>query len=172
MPTLIPSAAGKIFSHPTWDIALILALLAIGFFYGLAAGKRRVNASLLLTYVAYAVASAVPAGRIGAWLNVKESHWIAIAIFGIMFLLLFFLLAPRKGLRFARPGAWWQIFFLSVIQTGLFIHIAFGFLPPEKIKDLAPLTRIIFANPHLHLWWFLGPLVILAVMRRFDSRNE
>ena len=83
------------------------------------------------------------------------------------------LLLGRGGARaFAAGTPWWQVFLLSFVQAGLLIHIVLGFLSPDKAKLLAPLTRNFFANPDLHLWWLLGPLVILILIRWFEWKEE
>ena len=154
----------QILSHPTWDLILIFALLAIGFFYGVSRGRRRATSTLLTTYVTFAVFSVMPLQRIADLVG-TQMIVIKLGVFIILFLTLLVLLAPRR-MRVFRAYAWWQVLVLSILETGLLIHILFSFLAPETVRLLAPLTRTLFANPALHVWWFTIPLMIFIVVRR------
>jgi len=167
----LKTATEQIWSHPTWDLILVFALLAIGFFYGISTGKRKIAATLIYTYVALAVFSALPLNKLNQILGVKEEFFLKIGVFLIIFLLLVFLLGSRKSRGFAPAGAWWQIFLLSFLQVGLLIHTLLNFLPPEKIKILAPLTKNLFANPDLHIWWIIIPIALVIILRRFESQD-
>lgn len=168
----LQSTAEQIWSHPTWDLILIFALLAGGFFYGLMAGKRRIAATLLYTYVVLAVSSALPIGRWFAPANELDIFWIRAGSFMVFFMLLAFFLGSRRNRGLAPAGTWWQIFLLSFLQVGLLIHIILGFLPQEKIKLLAPLTKNVFANPDFNIWWLLLPLAILILLRWLERKEE
>lgn len=169
--TFLKTTTEQIWSNPTWDLILVFALLAIGFFYGISTGKRRIAATLIYTYVALAVFSALPLDKINQVFGVKEEFFLKIGAFLLIFFLLAFLLGSRKSRRFTSPGAWWQIFLLSFLQVGLLIHSLLNFLPPEKIKILAPLTKKVFANPDLRVWWIVIPIALVIILRRFESRD-
>src|SRR3990167_6968855 len=100
----------QIWSNPTWDIISIFTLLAVGFFYGISTGKRRLAVTLIYTYVALAIHSALPLQKLGQVFGVKEDFFIKIGSFLIIFFLLIFLLGSRKSRGFAPAVAWWQIF--------------------------------------------------------------
>lgn len=168
----LSTAAEQIWSHPTWDLILIFALLAGGFFYGLMAGKRRIAATIMYTYVALAVSSALPVGRWFAPSTELEIFWIRAGSFLTLFLILAFFLGSRRSGGFAPAGTWWQIFLLSFLQAGLLIHLVLGLLPDEKIKMLAPLTKNVFANPNYHIWWLVVPLVVLIFLRWLERKEE
>ena len=162
----------RILSHPTWDIILLFALLAAGFFYGISAGKRRIAATILYTYVSLAVSAALPLEKwTGADGNMEKFYIRAGAFFSV-FLILAFTLGSRRARTFAPAGSWWQIFLLSFLQIGLLIHTTLGFLPVDKIKLLAPLTKNVFANPNLHIWWLAVPIVVLVILKRIESRDD
>lgn len=169
--TFLKTTTEQIWSNPTWDLILVFALLAIGFFYGISTGKRRIAATLIYTYVALAVFSALPLDKLNQIIGVKEGFFLNIGAFLLIFFLLAFLLGSRKSRGFAHPGAWWQIFLLSFLQVGLLIHSLLNFLPPEKIKLLAPLTKNLFANPDLRIWWLVIPITLVIILRRFESRE-
>ena len=168
----LQSTAEQIWSHPTWDLILIFALLCGGFFYGIMAGKRRIAATIMYTYVALAVSSALPIGRWFAPSTELNIFWLRAGSFAVLFVVLAFLLGSRRVRGFAPAGTWWEIFLLSFLQVGLLIHLILGFLPQEKIKLLAPLTKTVFANPNYHIWWLLVPIGVLIFLRWLERREE
>lgn len=165
-------------SHPTWDLVVIFALIAGGFFYGISAGKRRIAATILYTYVAFSVFSVLftrqsfsNGGPLTRWLeqfSETEEFLIHIGAFLVIFLALALLLGSRRQRGFAPASSWWQIFLLSFLQVGLLIHILLRFLPPGKFEVLAPITKTVFANPEFTLWWFAVPLVVVILLRWFE----
>ena len=168
----ITTTAAFLWSHPTWDVVLVFALLAIGFFYGISTGKKKAVTAIIYTYVAFAVFSAIPVSQLAKSIQLKDEFFLKIALFAALFILFIFIFGRTRARGFARPSAWWQIFLLSFTQVGLLIHIVLGFLPREQIALLAPLTRNVFANPDLHAWWFLGPLALIIFLKRFSSADE
>ena len=168
----ITTTAQSLWSHPTWDVVLIFALLAIGFFYGISTGKRKAVTAIIYTYVTFALFSAIPIDRLAGVVQIKDEFFLKIGLFALLFILLIFMFGRTRMRGFVRPSAWWQIFLLSFTQVGLMIHILLGFLPPDKIAMLAPLTKNVFANPNLHVWWFLGPMTLLIFLKRFSSLEE
>ncbi len=175
MPTELiyfKTTAEQILSHPTWDIISVFALIAGGFFYGISAGKVRIAASIMYTYVAFALFSSLPVDRWTQSLNFAEAFLIKIAGFIALLLFFAFMLGGRRKRSIAFSTSWWQVFLLSFLQVGLLIHILVGFLPPDKLKMLAPLTKNLFANPNLHIWWFILPLAALIILRRIGGRED
>src|SRR3989344_5501452 len=88
----------RILSHPTWDIIVVFALLAAGFFYGISAGKRRIAATIIYTYVALATTSALLKSDFNSVLLKSDfgtSFFISAGIFLIIFLVLAFTLGSR-----------------------------------------------------------------------------
>lgn len=170
--TAITTQAQQIFSHPTWDIILLFALLAAGFFYGISAGKRRIAATILYTYVALAVSSALPLEKWISTAGDMERFYIRAGAFLGIFIILILTLGSRRTRSFAPASAWWQIFLLSFLQVGLLIHTTLGFLPADKIKLLAPLTKNVFANANFHIWWLAIPLLVLIILKRMESRDD
>ena len=51
----IALSAQTLLSRPSWDVALVLALLAIAFFYGISTGKKKAVTAIIYTYVSFAV---------------------------------------------------------------------------------------------------------------------
>ena len=163
----------SVFSHPTWDLVVIFALLSAGFFYGIMAGKRRIAATIMYTYVAFALTSVLPLEKFSAAFDEAQAFFASLGVFFAIFLLLAFFLGSRRGAAGRAPASsWWQIFLLSFLQVGFLIHIFLGFLPSDKITALAPITKNVFANPDLRLWWFVAPIAIVLFLRRLEAREE
>lgn len=162
----VHATATQIFSHPTWDIILIFAMIAIGFFYGISRGRHKMVSSVINTYVALALFNAVPIASIAQMFRTDNMFAVKVSVFFAIFLPLVFLM-NRGRPRYLRSNiSWWQVFLLSFIQTGLLIHIVFSFLSPDTAKNLAPITKSFFANTNLTIWWLGLPLLFLIFIRR------
>src|SRR3989338_1958220 len=152
----ISATAQQIWSHPTWDIVSIFALLSGGFFYGIFAGKSRIAATIIYTYVAYALFLALP---LDAWFknfSEVEEFFAKVGIFAILFILLAMTLGSRRGRGFVPASSWWKIFLLS-------------FLPSGRFEILAPVTKTLFANPAYHIWWLAIPILAVIIMKRLET---
>lgn len=156
----------QILSHPTWDIILIFVMIAIGFFYGISRGRHKMVSSVLNTYVALAVFNAVPIGVIAHYFKIDNLFVVKLGVFFAIFLPLVFLMNRGRPRYLHSNISWWQVFILSFIQTGLLIHIVFSFLSPDMIKNLAPVTKSLFANTNLTIWWLGLPLIFMIFLRR------
>lgn len=174
IPKNLPYQAGivQVMSHPTWDLILIFALVAMAFFYGMARGKRRISAAIIYTYVDIAIFSVLPVDKFAAGFTGDKIFWFKSGLFLVLLIALIFLLGSKKGRGFSSSGSWWRIFLLSITQVGLLAHIMLGFLPADQAKNLAPLTRNFFANQNYHLWWILIPIVLVAFTRKMDYRED
>ncbi len=170
---LVQSQTAQILSHPTWDIILLFLLFAGGFFYGISFGRQRTAGHILYTYAAYAVAVALPLDSFISNVKIGELFFAKSAFFLAIFLILALTLGrSRRRWLFGATGAWWQTFVLSVLQVGLLMHFVLQFVPKAEVAKLAPLTKGLFANPSLHIWWVLLPLVALVIFRRMDTRDD
>ena len=165
VPGISPTTA-QVLSHPTWDLILVFAMVAIGFFYGLSRGRHKMVSSVLNTYIALAVFNAVPIETVSRYIKLDNIFAVKTAVFFAIFLPLTFLLNRGRPRFFRSNISWWQVFILSFIQTGLLIHIVFSFLTPDIAKNLAPLTRSVFANTNLTIWWLVIPLIFMIFLRR------
>lgn len=158
--------AAQIFSHPTWDIVLIFAMIAIGFFYGLSRGRHKMVSTVLNTYTTLAVFHAISIESIAHYIRVDNLFVVKIIVFFVIFLPLVFFMNRGRPRYFHSNISWWQVFLLSFIQTGLLLHIIFSFLPPDITRNLAPLTKSVFANTNLTIWWLVLPLLFMIFLRR------
>lgn len=164
--------SASLLGAPSWDIVLLLGTAAVGLFYGLSTGRRRVVSSILYTYVALGVFPVIPVERLAALARISDPAVARIAAFACLWLALFFLLGRGRLFSFPPARGWIQALILTVAQTGLLLHILFSFLPAERIRTLAPIIQTFIANPDLRVWWLLGPLAILLIIRRIEAQNE
>ena len=165
------SAAGFL-SNPSWDIVLVLAFVGASFFYGVMMGKRRIISSILYTYIAFALYSVLPEKSVLPLLSFFDPFAARIVIFLVIFIGIYFLLGSRSSRSPVRAAVWWQVFLLSFVQVGFLFHIIIGFLPKETVAGLAPITKKLFANASLTVWWFLIPILLLIFFRRWGRRND
>lgn len=161
----------KILIRPSWDIALLLGIFAILFFYGLSGGKRRIASMIVYMYVAIALLPVLPIGRVASFLRPEQEYLIKAGAFLLLSFLLPFLLGSRgrRGFGSRGSGSWWQVFILCLILTGFLAHLVIGFLPAaEQARSLSPLARSVFAGRERELWWMLVPLAAVAIMRKME----
>lgn len=160
------ATTSQILSHPTWDIVLIFVMIAIGFFYGISRGRHKMVSGVINTYVALAVFGAVPIESIARYIKVENLFIVKTVVFFALFLPLVFFMNRGRPRYLHSNIAWWQVFLLSFIQTGLLIHIVFSFLSPETVRQLAPFTKSFFANTNLTIWWLTLPILFMIFLRR------
>ena len=168
----LPASAEQIWSHPSWDLILVFVLFAAAMLYAVVAGRRKIFSTIIYTYMTIAIFSALPLDAIALTVSAANPFFVKAGLFLGMLLLFTILLSHGKHKGIARVGTWWQVFFLSFLQVGLLIHIMLGFLPAEKTKLLAPLTKYLFANQSLHVWWLALPVLALIFIRRINVREE
>jgi hypothetical protein len=164
--------AGGFLSNPSWDIVLVLAVLGASFFYGIMMGKRRIISSILHTYIAFAIYSVLPQEKILPWFSFVDAFIARILIFLAIFVGIYFLVGSRSSRGPVRAAAWWQVFLLSFVQVGFLFHIIIRFLPKETVAGLAPLTRQLFANTALTVWWFIIPVLCVIFLRRWGGDSD
>mgnify|MGYP001607111302 FL=1 len=125
----------------------------------------------MLSYVALAIFPAIPVERIVSSLGLRDAVAGKIGVFFILLALLIWLLGARRAKPFSPGGSWWQVLLLSFTQVGLLTHITISFLTPDRIEVLSPLTRRVFADPDIHLWWLVAPAALLILIRRLEMRE-
>lgn len=158
--------------HPTMDLGIIFVVFAGGLFWAFAAGRRKVISSIMTTYVALALWPALLLANVAGSIGLGNGSLAKIITFLALVILLYLLLGTRRRRGFALPGAWWQTVALSFLQIGLLVHIAATLLAPEETRILSPLARRVFADPAVHIWWLLGPLLFLIAIRRLAMHED
>ena len=164
--------AQQLWSHPSWDLVLVFVLFVAALLYAILAGRKKIFSTIIYTYMTIAIFSALPLDEIASTVSAANPFFAKAGLFLVMLTLFSLLLSHGKHKGIARVGTWWQVFLLSFLQVGLLIHIILGFLPSDKTKLLSPLTKYLFANPSLHVWWLLLPVATLMFIRRINVREE
>ena len=165
-------SASALFSNPTWDVMLIILLVGGSLFWSFLAGRRKIVSTIMVTYMALAIFPAIPVAQLTKMLGIRDAFLGTIGIFLILFILMVWLLGARRSRSFAPGAPWWQVFFLSLAQSGLLAHIILSLLPPSQTILLSPLTRRVFLDPSVHLWWLVAPAMLLILIRRLAMRDE
>ena len=151
---------------------MLLVLVSVGFFYGITAGRRKIVSSIIYTYVAFALMFVLPFDRLQKLLQLKDLGFLKIGSFVVLFILLVFILGRAGGRAFAASNPWWQVIVLSIAQAGLLAHIILSLLSQAQVKNLSPFVLKFIEGPDLQLWWFAGPLALLAIIRISELREE
>ena len=167
MPNL--QAISQILSNPTWDIIAILFFVAVGFFYGISAGKERLVAVLFAIYTSELLFENVTfvdffvggRGVLDVFLFRASAFIILVALLSFLFIRTIF---PN---RWHASHSWWQIFLLSFLAVGLFVSALFRLFPNVTLFEFSPLVQLLFASPGSFFWWLILPLpALFLIMRR------
>jgi len=156
----------------TGNWLLILLVLAVGFGYGIALGKNRLNLITLATFFSLALSKAIPWTSFG-FLGIKSAPNLSVQIFLFLAIILaIFFIAPHTGMvsvaRITGRGraSWWQLGIFGILQLGLLISIVVSFLPTKTIEDLNPLFKQFFITDEVRFLWLLLPIVAMMVLRK------
>jgi len=169
--------AGINFNEPTWDLFIILFLLAGAFLYGLTLGRDRIILVLISIYMALAVMHAIPFLDQIVPLEYGPNNIFVfrIIIFLVVFVVLFGILSRSTALsaltQSSSPGVWWQIVVFSILHVGLLASIIMTFIPKEFYENISPITRQWFIGEQAEFFWIVAPIVALVFVRG-DSDGE
>lgn len=158
-----------ILGNPSWDIIVLFAFTAVGFFYGISAGKTRIVSFLFSLYVAgFLFENFYYLDRI-----IKGGTLIEIFLSRVF---LFSLIALALNALFSRfieshceesEKNWWHVLLLSFLSTGLLFSYLFHLFPVREIFTFSPIVQSFFASDAAFFWWLTLPLVAL-----FAARNK
>ncbi len=155
--------------NPSWDIIVLFAFTAVGFFYGISAGKTRIVSLLFSFYVAgflfenfYYLDGIVKGGSlIEVFLSRVFLFFLAVLALNALF---------SRYIESHREEAeknWWHVLLLSFLSTGLLFSYLFHLFPARDIFTFSPIVRGFFASDAAFFWWLTLPLVAL-----FAARNK
>lgn len=157
-------------SHPTWDLFIVLFFIVAGFLYGLSLGRDRVIVILISVYMALAVVNSAPfIGNFQADVGINQFFVFRMSAFVVVFIVLFFLMSRSALLSTVASsdtqGAWWQVLLFSFLHVGLLISITLSFLPPSAASHLAPLTQRIFVQDIGRFIWIVAPIAAMILIK-------
>lgn len=157
-------------THPSWDLFIILFFVIAGFLYGLSLGRDRIIVILISVYMALAVVNSAPfIGNFQADIGIDQFFAFRISTFVVVFIILFFMMSRSALLATVASsdtrGSWWQVLLFSFLHVGLLISITLSFLPPSAATHLAPLTQKIFVEDIGRFIWIIAPILAMVLIK-------
>jgi hypothetical protein len=154
--------------NPSWDVIVIFAFIAIGFFYGISAGKSKLLAFLFSLYVSafvfenfYYLDKLVKGKTLTEDLLFKGFIFLAIVVALTILFSKVLTSTYDSGSR-----NWFKSLLLSFMSVGLLFSYLFHIFPGREIFTFSPLVQNIFASNGAFFWWLTLPLVALFLVRR------
>lgn len=158
----------------SWDLLILIGILAAVFLYGIMAGKNRLIGLILATYFSWAIVGSIPWNVVVDLFSAKNlpSPAAEAFLFFAVALAIVFLL-PRSALGHAlrisksgKGGSWLQVVLFGVLEAGLLGVVILSFLPAKSIMALNPLIGQIFYGETAKFIWFLAPILVLLFWGR------
>ena len=151
----------SLLKNPQWDAALLLFLVAGGFFWGISGGKKKIAFLVLAVYVLLVLFPFLPVDQLTAGRAETEIFTFRAGIFlALLILLTLFLLRALHGAAYV-SGIWWEILMLAVLAAGFLMSSLLGLAPEVFIKNnllnLSPLTLSLFTGAFAK-WWTILPI--------------
>jgi len=169
---------------PTWDLVITLFFL-IAMAYGFILGRGRIVIILIITYVAFVLASELGEATYGLFsgpTNIAKNVWIEgnASLFTIktaLFVLTIVLLSLKGDLG---PLTSLSRGIKSTILTGIYAFFNAGlivssvikFLPEESqtaLVSMSPLASKVVSN---RPWWILIPVIVMVIEGFFRGKEE
>ncbi len=168
--------SGLSWSHPTWDLFIVVFLVVGTLLYGFSLGRNRIVMIMVALYMALVSVMYFPLVTLQTG-DVLLTHGFVIKIstFLGLFAVLFFMLT-RSALNHMMIGEntfgrWWHIIILSFLQVGMLISVVMSFLPPAWILHVSELTRITFVSAWGKFVWVVLPIVGLTIVGISSQRD-
>ncbi len=168
-------------SKPSWDLFIVLFFVVAALLYGLSLGRDRIIVILVSIYMSLAIVEHAPFISDPNFQNninnaISQVFVFRISAFLFVFIFLFFMLTRSALVKTIASsdssGPWWQVLLFSILHVGLIVAITLSFLPPEATKNLAPLTRQLFATPNAKFVWIILPIIAMVVLKGGASENK
>lgn len=156
-------------SHPSWDLFILVFLLIGTLIYGFSMGRDRIIMIMVAVYMALVAATHLPyVPHFGASVALNNGFIIKISTFLGLFVILFFMLT-RSALNHAITGngslgRWWHVLILAFLQVGMLISVVLGFLPNEWLAHLSAFIQTVFVSPWGKFTWVLLPIFGLLIV--------
>lgn len=149
-------------TSPSWDLFILVFFVGAVVLFMFSLSRERIFNILISTYVTLAVMKSFD-DLIKGW----SINWLwQIFIFLIVLIIITALLSRLSIGAGSGLASLLQIFYFSVLQSGLLITMVISFFPKEIIFHLFPLTKVTFASNIAQLIWFLLPILSLVFVRR------
>ena len=159
----------------SWEIIILLFLLAGGFLLGVLLGRSRIFLLLLGSYISFAIMSVVPFKKFLPDLFDREEDFVIyIVIFLVLIWLIYFLLSRsvlKSSIRRKGDRSIFHIFFLSLFLMGFIVSVVFSFFPYDLKMEFSQIIRKIFDNSLARTLWLVVPIVFIGLFKRKRSIN-
>lgn len=156
-------------SHPSWDLFVLLFLLIGTLIYGFSLGRGRIIMIMVAVYMAVVAVNTLPViPQIGAVVQLSNGFVLRVGTFLGLFAILFFMLT-RSALNHALDtnsplGRWWHVLLLSFVQVGMLISVVMSFFPPAWLDKMSLFIRVVFASPWGKFSWVVAPIFGLLIV--------
>ncbi len=154
-------------SAPSQDLFVVLLFIVTVFLYGISLGRGRIVVVLVSIYMAFAVITTAPLSLIHG-VNVEQLFVWKMLAFLVLFALLLLLVSRSALMRVVgnmMAASWWQVLLFSILHVGLLVSIVLSLLPPDFLRNLAPITKMIFATDLARFLWVVAPIAGLAILQ-------
>ncbi|MFH1956207.1 MAG: hypothetical protein ABIJ28_00975 [Patescibacteria group bacterium] len=161
-------AISNILSNPSWDLIVLFVFIAVGFFYGISAGKSRMAALLISLYISgFIFENFSYLDKFFKTESLSVIFFYRVVAFLVLLFLINFLISKVMRLS-AGVGEkkWWQVLLISFLSTGLLFSYLFHLFPAKDLFTFSPMVQNIFASDRIFFWWLTLPLVALFIIRK------
>lgn len=162
--------AGVNFNITSWEMIILLFLLAVGFLLGVLLGRDRIFLMLIASYVSFGLISVIPFKKLFPDLfNKQENFVVLIVAFLAIIGLIYFLLSRsllKSAIRKKGRRSLFQIFFLSLFLIGIIISVLFSFFPKDLLSSFSSIMLKIFNTSLARTLWLVVPLLFIGVFRK------
>ena len=155
-------------SNPSWDVIAFFAFVAIGFFYGISAGKSNLLSLLFSLYIAgFIFENFYYLDKLLTGQNAMELFLFRAFIFAVLTGILFILFSQVLVSGYDSGARnWWKSLLLSFMATGLLFSFLFHLFPGKEIFTFSPMVQSLFASDSAFFWWLSLPLIALFLARK------
>lgn len=155
-------------SNPSWDVIIFFAFIAIGFFYGISAGKSNLLSLLFSLYIAgFIFENFYYLDNLVKGQNMMEIFLFRLFIFAVLTGILFIIFSQVLASGYDSGARnWWKSLLLSFMATGLLFSFLFHLFPGKEIFFFSPMVQALFASDAAFFWWLTLPLIALFLARK------
>jgi ABC-type glycerol-3-phosphate transport system permease component len=153
--------------NPSWDVIVIFAFIAVGFFYGISSGRSKLLALLFSLYVSgFLFENFYYIGQLVKGRTIIEEFLFRSFIFATIAVILTILFSKVLGGPDSGPRNWWKSLLLSFVSAGLLFSYLFHLFPAREIFTFSPLIQNFFASESAFFWWLTLPLIAIFLARK------
>jgi len=155
-------------SHPSWDLVLILFFVVSSIVYGIAMGRDRSIIALVAVYMAIAISSYLPdVMKLIGRTNFANVFALRMTLFTGVFALFFFLISQSALMKHlgsaTRPGGAIAAIVISLLHMGLLTSVIFSYLPQNALEVFTPQLQSAFLTDTARVAWVVAPIILLVI---------